>query len=532
MSKTRTKEAEIMRAIRATGLSRATIYNALAGKNVSKTTLRKLEKIKPRLRTEAEVTRIAYRAPRRQVKTTEWSVERIRCAVDAQLRGDFAEPVRLAETMKKDDAMFVAFHNRIAPQFAVETQLKAAPGARGEALARKAAVSCIVQKSVLASIHGTLADHGIAIGYVEQEPNDEGTLVDFRLTEWPLEHVKQNTSTEVLETRQRDGGMMIPITHGDGRWIIFRKFYVEPWKKEACVLPGGMVWAGHQYGLVDWSAAARSHGRSKVIGKLPEGDSLADEEGALTPEAEAMLEVLAEVLEGETGVGLIESNADADFIANPSNAWQVFSELASNREKAGARIYLGTDAILGSVGGAPGIDIAELFKVAGTKLQGDFGAIEAGLYSGLYQPWAALNEGDSRNAPTLTYLRPDPDTAQTVEQNDKRRVAFFAQLDLMRKNNMVVTQDKIEALAKLYKIDSSMLELAPAASNAVPLVLAPTTLEQIATIDELRVSQGLTATGTPRNAMTPAAAEEADKARSAAAATATPPAAPPAPGAA
>lgn len=508
--------------MRLTGLSRATLYNVLAGKNVSKHTLRKLEKFKGRVRTEGEVNRVAYVPPRRQLSSTEWSVERVRKAVDDQLQGFFREPVRLAEVMRKDDAMYVAYHNRIAPQFAIETELRAAPGARGEATAKRAAFSCIVQQSVLASIHGTLADHGIAIGYVEQETNDEGTRTDFRLTAWPLEHVKWNHSTEQLETRTKDGGAMQVITHGDGRWIVFRKFYVEPWKQEAAVLPGGLCWAAHQYCLIDWSAAARSHGRAKVIGTLPEGYALADETGALTPEAASFLEVLSEVLEGEVGAGLIEAGAEADFVSNPSNAWQVFSELAGNREKAGARIYLGTDAILGSVSGAPGVDIAALFQVAQTKLEGDFKAIEEGLYSGLYQPWTAVNEGDSRNAPRLLYKRPDPDTAQTVDQIDARRSKFFAQLELMRKNGMVVTQDVICKLAHQYKIDDATLQLAPAASTVPTLQLAPTTLEKIASIDELRQTQNLPAKGTPRNQLTPAQAEAEDKAAGLADVKATP----------
>jgi hypothetical protein len=494
---------------RETGLSRATVYRALSGSKVSETTLRKLENFKGRLRTEGEVNRIAYMPPRRQLSSTEWSIERVRCAVDAQMRGEFREAVRLAEVMKKDDAMFVAFHNRIAPQFAIETELVSASGARGAATAKRAQGSCIVTKSVLASLHGTLADHGIAIGYVEQETNAEGTRTDFRLTEWPLEHVKYNTSTELLTTHTKDGGAMQIITHGDGRWIVFRKFYVEPWKKEAAVLPGGMVWAAHQYCLVDWAAAARSHGRAKVLGTLPEGFALADEAGALTPEAQSFLEVLSEVLEGEAGAGMKEFGAEADFISNPSNAWQVFSELAADRTKAGARIYLGTDAILGSVGGAPGIDISTLFQVAATKLEGDFGALEEGLYSGLYQPWAAVNEGDSRNAPRLRYCRPDPDKAQTVDQIDKRRAAFSARVKELKEMGAIVDQAVINKLAAEYKIDPP--QLAPIASAAVPLTLAPTDVAKAVTIDEIRRSQGLPPLGTPRGAMTLDQAAAADK---------------------
>lgn len=453
------------------------------------------ERIKDRLRTADEINRIQYRPPRKAPARTSWTIEAIRAAVDAQMRGDFREAVKLAEAMRRDDAMFTAYHNRIAPQFAIASELQAAPGARGENTKRKALSSCFVARSVLASIHGTLANHGIAIGYIEQETNEDGTRVDFKLTEWPLEHVRYNESTEQLETQTREG-MNEPIVHGDGRWVVFRKFHVTPWKQEACVLPGGMIWGAHQYGLVDWAAAARSHGRARVVGELPEGVTLNDANGNLTTDAASMLNMLIDLLEGEASAGLRTFGSKTDFVANGSSAWQVFSELITNREKAAARVYLGTDAILGSIGGAPGVDIEALFKVAGTKVQGDLQAIVDGLRTGLYEPWCALNEGDSRNAPTLVYLVPDPDLESKIEKEDQRLQKFFAAIEQYKKHSMSIDQDVINALASKYRVPAPML--APATTRSVPLDLAPTDKAKVVRVDEVRGSLGLPGVGGER----------------------------------
>jgi hypothetical protein len=329
----------------------------------------------------------------------------------------------------------------------VQAKLTACSGTRGESVARKAASSVFVSRSTLEGIHGTLANHGIAIGYIEREPSDDGTRIDMKLTEWPLEHVRWNAAREVLETRVRDG-LTVDIIHGDGQWAVFRKFLKDPWTQEACVLPAALLWPAHANGIRDWAMTSASHGRAKIMGELPAGISLqVGANGALAPEAQAFLAMLQDMISGESGVGIRPAGAKTDFLANGSTAWQVFSELIMNREKAAARIYLGTDAILGSVGGAPGVDIATLFGVATTKVQGDFAAIEQALRTGLYEPWTAINFGDSRYAPSLVYQLPDPDASRKSEENGVKRLKLLEVIREMRAQKMVVDQKTIDTLA-------------------------------------------------------------------------------------
>jgi hypothetical protein len=478
------------------GIPHSTIARALQKRD---TALQTNERIKARLRVSEEFRNaLALSAPRREAPVTSWSVESIRQARDAQMRGDFKLPVKLAAAMRTDDAMFIAYHNRIAPHAAIATELRAAPGARGEPIKNKALSSCIVGRGVLQGICGTLADHGIAIGYIEQETNEDGTRVDFRLTEWPLEHVKYNESTEQLETRIRDGLPTEPIVHGNGRWVVFKKFNVKPWQQEACLLPGALLFAVHAESIKDWAAAANTHGQAKIIGELPEGWSLQDDDsGELTQEAQAFLAMMQDIVSGEVGAGIMPHGAKADFVSNGSTAWQVFTEIVNNREKAAARIYLGTDAILGSVGGAPGVDIAQLFGVATTKIQGDFTCIEQALRTGFFEPWTAINEGDSRYAPTLVYLLPDVDAAKKTAEYDENLTKLLARVKELKEQGMIVDQPVIDRLAKIYNVTPAPV-LAPVAGKTPAIVPAPTDFAKAVRVKEVRAAGGLDPIGDPK----------------------------------
>jgi hypothetical protein len=410
---------------------------------------------------------VRERAPTRRQPDTLWSLEKIREARDAQMRGDFAQPVRLAEAMRTDDALYTAYHNRIAPQSAVATKLVAHPGARGEAVCRKALASCFVSRGALVGTAGALANHGIAVCYNTREPSDDGTRVDLKLAEWPLEFVKWNPSTEQLETTVKDGGMRVPIVHGDGYWVVFRKTDILPWTQEAALLPASMIWGAHAYALADWAGASKSHGLAKIIGELPAGVSLqqklADGSIIMSPEAELFLNMIQDVVSGEASAAVAPAGSKVDVLANTSTMYQIFSELITDRKKAAMFVYLGTDAGLGAAGGAPGVDISSLFGVSSTKVQGDFEAIEQGLNTGFYPVWTAINCGDSRYSPRIEYMIPDPDAKAKSEEEAGKLTRLFDALDRMAKRGFVINQDVVNKLsAKLGIAEPPLLaEVAP-----------------------------------------------------------------------
>jgi hypothetical protein len=439
-----------------------------------------------------------------------WTLAEIMDARDQQLVGNFRRPVALAASMRTDPALFTAYHTRLAPQQALDVEMKAS----GETAASKMVTAeseglfgidgVGVTKATLSNVNGDLANHGVAIGCNVPTHRPDGSRVDLRMNYWPLQWVRWDEATQQLWTQvdtlpgqeplppseQQYHMSEMPIVHGDGRWTVFAKFECEPWRQDAAILPGCLVWARHAHALRDWSKGSTTHANAKIVGAMPEGVALSDEEGNMTNEAAAFLTLLQAIASLESPVGIKPFGADLDYIVNNSTAWQVYKELVDNGARAAARIYLGTDGILGTQGGAPGIDISQLFGVATTRIQGDLEAIETGLLQGLIEPWAAMNFGSSALAPKRLYLIPDVDADGEVKARGAKRQAFYADIKEQRDNGFQVTQQSVNKTAKEYKVDAPKLPPETGA-KAPSITLAPTDVAKVVMVNEARASAGL-----------------------------------------
>lgn len=394
------------------------------------------------------------------------------------MRGQFRLAARLAESMRTDDACAVAYENRLAPQREIPVKLVPAKGARGGAVAGEAEAlfgqdGVGIHPDTLADIEGCLVNHGIAFGVCVYTPREDGSRVDVELKYFPIEFIMWDAfykfyrayvdpeSVPANEISKDDiaentygyiGGAYVPVVHGDGRWVVFKKHEVDPFKQEAAVMPASLVWARHAFALRDWAKGSVSHGNAKVIGEMPESVPLQGPDGGASPEAQAFMTLLRDIASADSPVGIRPSGAKTDLLTNNSTAWQVWNELVQNAEKAAARIYLGTDGTLGSQGGAPGVDIDSLFGVAATKVRGDLKCIERGLLTGVIEPWCAVNFGDSSLAPKRVYLIPDGDEKERQESHAKRSAAFFADLKTAHDAGIVLTPEFIDQLAEDYGV--------------------------------------------------------------------------------
>lgn len=476
---------------------------------------------------EFDLTRMAGRVRPRPESTYQnaWTLEQIFAARDAQMRGNFRSVALAAESMRTDDALFVAWGNRLAPQRCLPVEVQPRGGARGLPIAREASAlygheGVGVSAGTMSDIHECLVNHGIAIGYNISTARDDGSRVDIEHHAFPLRHVHYDSTRGLIATTQ-DGDEV--ITHGDGRWVVYAKHDVEPWKKDACVLPALLVWARHAYANRDWAKGSTSHGSAKVVGKMPEQMALLQDDGTLTEEASGFLSLLGDIANADTPYGIAPFGSDVQILSNPSNAWQVWDALIHNAEKAAARIYLGTDGVLGSQGGAPGVDIDSLFGVAKTKVEGDLEALERGFYEGVLVPWCAINFGDSSLCPRRVYVIPDADTDAIAESLAKRRKAFFSDVERIKSLGLVLDQDTLDALADEYQISHVLLP--PASSGTAPsIALAPTDIARVVTVNEARASAGLPALTLPTGAPDPRGTLTVEQfAASTANATPTPP---------
>ncbi len=153
----------------------------------------------------------------------------------------------------------------------------------------------------------------------------------------------------------------------------------------------------------------------------------------------------------------------------------MWNQLVLNAEKAAARIYLGTDGVLGSNGGAPGVDIGALFGVAATKVEGDLKCIERGILTGVIEPWCAINFGDSSLAPSRRYKIPAGDAAALQKALADRTVAFSAALKGRTDAGIVLTQADVDGLASDFNVRAPVLPVAVSAVGGV----APSALRAV-----------------------------------------------------
>lgn len=441
-----------------------------------------------------------------------WSLAQIFQAREEQMNGSFVRPARMAEQMRTDDALAVAFENRLAPQRCISVELTPAKGARAKAIAKEGEAlfgpkGVGVTPEVMHDLTGCLVNHGIAVGYLIHTPREDGSRVDVSLYYWPIEYVRWDEFNQTFMAKCEPGsphtgdinadpsvtqqqfisGTEVPIVHGDGRWVLFAKHSCKPFR-HAAILSACLVWARHAFALRDWAKGSVAHGNAKVIGEMPEGVSL-QKDGALTSEAAAFLELLRAIGSADSPIGIRPAGSKTEFLTNNSSAWQVWSELVANADKAAARIYLGTDGTLGSQGGAPGIDITALFGVAATIVRGDLECLQRGIDTGVIQPWCAINFGDSSLAPSRRYVIPNEEEESVRENYSKRSKAFHDAVSDLRKNGFAVDQQIVESLANVYGIETPSL---PEETEKAPsIALASADIALVVSVNEARASAGL-----------------------------------------
>jgi hypothetical protein len=112
---------------------------------------------------------------------------------------------------------------------------------------------------------------------------------------------------------------------------------------------------------------------------------------------------------------------DRLHLVNSSQAWEVWAKLAEVAERRAARIYLGTDGVLGAQGGAPGVDISRSSasrrrRSRATSLHRARRADRRDLARG-----PRSTSATTPRRPTRTYVFPDPDEAEVRETSQAER---------------------------------------------------------------------------------------------------------------
>lgn len=412
-----------------------------------------------------------------------WDLAQIQAARDDQLRGKFDRPAKMAKAFATDSALFVARRNRCAPIRTLSVE-HTATTSRGTTAAKEANAlfgndGVGIRKGTHSDINICLADHGIAFGMNILLPRSDGSRVDFEHIYWPIDWVRWDAILGCYVTRvdtvpddmSVDGlSNEVPIVHGDGRWTIYSDHDHEPHAKDACLLAAALVWARHGLAQRDWNVASFAHSNVKILGKMPAGVSLVTQSGQFSAQALAYTKMLAAMIETGSKWGLAPAESDTVVLSNQSTAHQIWADIVNNSERSAARIYCGTDGFLGSPGGAPGVDLTQLFGVDSKVAGGDLRIIERDFRSGVLVPWTAINFGDSSIAPVRKYLVPDPDEQAKRLSYHERVKAFNEAIKLYRESGFVLTPTFILSLAARYDVEAP--EMAPETSQPPPIPAA------------------------------------------------------------
>lgn len=460
---------------------------------------------KTRTGSEFDLVRLAaeLRPPKLSSALYSWDLDTIRSARDAQMRGAFKLAAKLAQSTRTDYAIFSSFLNRLAPQRGLPVQLKPPnDSARAERVLSEAEAlfgprGVGIHPDTLADIDGTLANHGVAFGINVVTPREDGSRVDFEHKSWPIEYVRWDPNIRGYVT-QLDGQAEEVICHGDGRWVIYQQHEHDPWTHGA-ILAVALLWADHAFGVRDRAKASNTHGNAKIIGTMPEGVALQDAANNPTPEAAAFLQLLRDVASADTPIGIKPFGSVMDYIVNNSAQWQIFKEIIDSGDKAADRVYLGHDMAVTSAGGDA---VGYLFGVRNDIVEGSLRAIERGLRTGVIEPWAAINFGDSALAPDRVYLLPDADEDARRKSLAERTKAFHDAIEAAKKNSFDVTAAYVAALAKEFGIPVPPLPDATA-SKKPTITLAPTDVAKVVLVNEARASAGLDVLRLPNGAPDP-----------------------------
>jgi hypothetical protein len=339
----------------------------------------------------------------------------------------------MAKKMREDDAIFGAWQVRLSPEAAIDIVITAATSPRGRMIAAEAealfgAHGVGLRPETRQDILADLVDHGVAFAVCVHKPREDGSRIDVEVKHWPIEHVRWDDTKRSFVTRV-DGDMReVTITHGDGTWIVFAKTRTQPWTKHAAILAAALVWSTHAFAIRDWSSASYGHGNAKVLGELPAEFAWTDADGGLTSQATAFYDIVKAASTSEQLAAIIPAGAKASFLSNPSTAHAIWLDIVNNRERAAQRIYNGTDASLGSPGGAPGVDILTLFGVSNTIGEGDLNALERGFQEGAIDVWCA--EQRVRQADSLKQVVRECDAIIVLSPNNMEFHEELADLPL------------------------------------------------------------------------------------------------------
>lgn len=188
-----------------------------------------------------------------------WTIESIRSAIEAQIRGDFSKTSVLARSMLTDSAFSAALDSRVAGVTRSEFSLLPLEPTQLDQTVASAIESVwfsVFDELTLSRFIKQYHLIGVALAFADWTHRDrESDIILPRITLLDTEFLSYDTLTSQLKYTTTDGSLT--VNPGDGNWIMMSKWDIG--EVVGAVSHLGTDWIHKQLAVADWSSGNETH---------------------------------------------------------------------------------------------------------------------------------------------------------------------------------------------------------------------------------------------------------------------------------
>ncbi len=403
------------------------------------------------------------------IKQAEWQAE----------RGNMRLAVEICEQMLGDDRLYLALQKRV--QGVLRCEVAFDPGAEGGDAPRYALKEGKEWDQMFPpdenseiKMWGLLL--GAGFGRLAWLPPDRRTGRRVpTIQSWPAEFARYTTEDGWMIGID-DAGTVVPLTPGDGEWILYTPFGTHrPWSRG---LWRGLArwWLLKQYAMADWGAAGEVVAQRVVARPASDANPVIEraDRRMLAEDINAM---------GAQGVIVLPDGFSMAVAEQSANTWQIYQaqiDMADTAFVVSSLWHnLGTQVDGGSFAAA-----ATAVGVEQGALEYDAKADASFAYKQVLRQWAFVNWGSEDAAPTVRRVIEPPVDHQAEATTLAAAGPAIAQL-------VALGADRVKLLER-FGVD---VEVEPRQTADAIEVTQPLLDYGILTVNEVRAAYGLPSLG-------------------------------------
>jgi hypothetical protein len=346
---------------------------------------------------------------------TGWTVSDVRSTVVDLVAGIFDRPAQLQDALAADSRMQSAMRSRSGGLLGRPLAFKLPRGLEKDPIARK----CLrVWEKHWPQMHAEPAlldlletSHSLGFAYTQ-------TLWDTQSKYWLpyLQSFNARYSWYNWEPRQhmaitRDGS--VPITAGDGHWVLHAPYGAYRGWMRGHLRAVAQWWLARNYALRDWARYSERHGYPIILADAPFGADPGDI-AAFTAALTAIGQESVLQLAGSVDVSKY-GKYDLRYLEPKDRNWQAFKDLIQQCNDEITLALLGQN-LTSEVKEGSFAAARVHADVRQAILEADARALARTIYTQILRPFAALNFGDAKYAPTCQWdVRPVEDLKTKAE---------------------------------------------------------------------------------------------------------------------